>query len=67
VRASGERLRVAVIDDGVGLPANWSRPGHFGLRGLTERVEHLGGTLSVRNQEPHGVCLTAEIPLVGGA
>jgi two-component system, NarL family, sensor histidine kinase UhpB len=66
VRASGERLRVAVIDDGVGLPANWSRPGHFGLRGLTERVEHLGGTLSVRNQEPHGVSLTAEIPL-GGA
>ncbi len=66
VRASGEQLRVAVIDDGVGLPANWSRPGHFGLRGLTERVEHLGGTLSVRNQEPHGVCLTAEIPL-GGA
>jgi two-component system, NarL family, sensor histidine kinase UhpB len=65
VRASGERLRVAVIDDGVGLPASWSRPGHFGLRGLTERVEHLGGTLSVRNQEPHGVSLTAEIPLGG--
>ncbi len=66
VRASGERLRVAVIDDGVGLPPNWSRPGHFGLRGLTERVEHLGGTLSVRSHEPHGVSLVAEIPL-GGA
>jgi two-component system sensor histidine kinase UhpB len=65
VRASGERLRVAVTDDGVGLPEHWSRPGHFGLRGLTERVEHLGGALSVRNHEPHGVCLTAEIPLGG--
>ncbi|HEV3286235.1 MAG TPA: ATP-binding protein [Steroidobacteraceae bacterium] len=65
VRASGERLRVAVSDDGVGLPEHWSRPGHFGLRGLTERVEHLGGALSVRNHEPHGVCLTAEIPLGG--
>ena len=39
-------------------------PGHFGLRGLTERVEHLGGQLSVRNREPHGVSLMAEIPLV---
>jgi hypothetical protein len=28
-------------------------------------VEHLGGRLEVRNREPHGVCLTAEIPLAG--
>jgi two-component system, NarL family, sensor histidine kinase UhpB len=58
-------MLVTVTDDGVGLPAgNWSRPGHFGLRGLTERVEHLGGGLTVVNREPHGVSLTAEIPLV---
>ena len=57
---------VTVIDDGVGLPAgSWSRPGHFGLRGLTERVEHLGGRFEVRDREPHGVSLTAEIPLAG--
>jgi two-component system sensor histidine kinase UhpB len=57
---------VTVTDDGVGLPApgGWSRAGHFGLRGLTERVEHLGGQLSVRNRDPHGVSLTAEIPLL---
>jgi len=60
-----QRMIVTVTDDGVGLPAgNWSRPGHFGLRGLTERVEHLGGELTVANREPHGVSLTAEIPLV---
>ena len=61
---SPQLMIVTVIDDGVGLPdESWSRPGHFGLRGLTERVEHLGGRLEVRNREPHGVCLTAEIPL----
>ena len=61
---AGERMVVTVDDDGIGLPGgHWSRPGHFGLRGLTERVEHLGGELNVRNREPHGVCLTAEIPL----
>ena len=37
-------MTVTVTDDGVGLPQHWSRPGHFGLRGLAERVEHLGGS-----------------------
>ena len=32
------RLLVRVMDDGTGLPANWSRPAHFGLRALKERV-----------------------------
>jgi two-component system sensor histidine kinase UhpB len=58
-----ERMIVSVTDDGVGLPENWSRPGHFGLRGLAERVEHLGGSLQVSNREPRGACLRAEIPL----
>lgn len=67
VRADGEAMVVAVNDDGVGLPQQWSRPGHFGLRGLKERVEHLGGKLEVRNREPRGVSLTAHIPLVVAA
>jgi two-component system, NarL family, sensor histidine kinase UhpB len=64
VSSTAESMTISVTDDGVGLPAQWSRPGHFGLRGLAERVEHLGGSLEVRNVEPHGVCLTARIPLV---
>ena len=67
VSSTAERMIVSVADDGVGLSAHWSRPGHFGLRGLAERVEHLGGSLQVRNSEPHGVTLTAEIPLAVGA
>jgi two-component system sensor histidine kinase UhpB len=63
VESDAHRMIVRIVDDGVGLPAAWSRPGHFGLRGLAERVEHLGGTLSIANREPHGVSLTAEIPL----
>jgi two-component system, NarL family, sensor histidine kinase UhpB len=63
VSSTAERMTIVVNDDGVGLPAQWSRPGHFGLRGLAERVERLGGTLQVRNREPHGVSLTAEVPL----
>jgi two-component system, NarL family, sensor histidine kinase UhpB len=63
VESNGGTILVTVTDDGVGLPADWSRPGHFGLRGLAERVEHLGGLLTVSNQTPRGVRLKAEIPL----
>jgi two-component system sensor histidine kinase UhpB len=63
LEGQADQMMVTVMDDGIGLPSSWLRPGHFGLRGLTERVEHLGGQLLVHNREPHGVCLTAMIPL----
>ena len=63
VRAGGGRLSLAVRDDGIGLPADWQRPGHFGLRGLAERVERLGGHFSVRALTPHGTGIAADIPL----
>ena len=63
VQADAHRIVVTISDDGVGLPAQWSRPGHFGVRGLTDRVARLGGILTIRNREPHGVVLSAEIPL----
>jgi two-component system, NarL family, sensor histidine kinase UhpB len=60
-------IRVSVADDGVGLPPDWARPGHFGLRGLADRVAQLGGTFNVGNQNGRGVLLTAEIPLTATA
>lgn len=63
VRCDAERIEAEVIDDGVGLPADWTRPGHFGLRGLSERVRQLGGTFIVGNNAGRGVRLSADIPL----
>jgi two-component system sensor histidine kinase UhpB len=62
VNADARRIAVSVRDDGVGLAEDWSRAGHFGLRGLAERVAQLGGTFAVANAAK-GVELTAEIPL----
>jgi two-component system sensor histidine kinase UhpB len=59
------RILVTVTDDGVGLSAEWARPGHFGLRGLTDRVQQLGGMFNIGNHEGRGVRLTADIPLDG--
>jgi two-component system sensor histidine kinase UhpB len=66
VRSDAKSIVVTLADDGVGLPADWSRPGHFGLRGLAERVERLGGTFTVSNSANRGVELRAEIALGGG-
>jgi two-component system sensor histidine kinase UhpB len=63
VQSDAKRMLVTITDDGVGLPADWSRPGHFGLRGLAERIAHLGGQLNVGNADSRGVRLTADIPL----
>jgi two-component system sensor histidine kinase UhpB len=65
LRAERLNLTVTVTDDGVGLSEDWSRPGHYGLRGLGERVSQLGGKLTLRNQELRGALLAAEIPLAG--
>lgn len=63
VTCDDQRIVVKVVDDGVGLSADWSRPGRFGLRGLQERLEQLHGSLQVRDRETNGVEIVAEIPM----
>src|SRR5215813_4374756 len=53
------RLRVVVADDGVG-GADPSRSS--GLRGLADRVEALGGSLTVDSPPGGGTRVTAELP-----
>src|ERR1700689_4942920 len=67
VHADAELIVVTVADDGIGMPAQDCGPGHFGLRGLAERVAHLGGVFSIERSDPHGVRLNAQIPLTGNA
>ena len=67
VDSDAHRILVTVVDDGIGMPATETPPGHFGLRGLAERVTRLGGVFNVRPHEPHGVRLIAEIPLTDNA
>jgi hypothetical protein len=49
---SGEVV-LEVHDDGVGIPADAeSRPAHYGLRGLRERAEGLGGAFRIMSGNP---------------
>jgi signal transduction histidine kinase len=50
---------VEVADDGVG---GADLRGGSGLRGLRDRVEALGGTLTVESREGAGTTLVARLP-----
>jgi signal transduction histidine kinase len=55
-------LRIA--DDGIGLAAGaGSIPDHFGLRGMRERVEGLGGTLMLQGGAD-GTSVEARLPII---
>jgi signal transduction histidine kinase len=63
--AGAQEVIVNISDDGVGLSAQAERkPGHYGLRGLRERVEGLGGVFSVSAGGKCGTSVQARIPVV---
>jgi signal transduction histidine kinase len=63
--AQRDEIVLRISDDGVGLPADGaSKPGHFGLRGLRERVEGLGGTFTAASGKA-GAVLEARLPIPG--
>jgi len=58
----GSRLLVEVADDGIGGAADSTGSG---LRGLADRIEALGGTLTLESPAAGGTRLSADIPLGG--
>jgi signal transduction histidine kinase len=44
---TSETIRLEIEDDGVGFRTGTARPGRFGLAGMQERVELLGGDFSI--------------------
>ena len=60
VSQSSGRLLVAITDDGVG---GADPAGGTGLRGLADRIEALGGRLSLESLPHQGTRLLAEIPV----
>lgn len=70
-----EKLIMLIEDDGIGLPPQlyqsqqdasleYSSPeGHYGLRGMIERVEAIGGQLTLHSGEKQGTTIEIELPL----
>jgi signal transduction histidine kinase len=56
-----EQVELVVSDDGVGFDpthaAEREREGHYGLRGLRERAEDVGGTVEISSAEQRGTTI----------
>jgi signal transduction histidine kinase len=61
----GQQLRIRVQDDGCGMSEkslNFGRPGHYGLAGMKERAERLGGNISIRSRVGEGTEVDLAVP-----
>lgn len=56
-------LHVSVVDDGAGFDARAMPAGHYGVRGMRERVLALGGELAIDSEIGRGTMLKYKIPL----
>lgn len=60
------RVRLSVSDNGAGFDALHTLPDpatHFGLAGMRDRVEMVGGRFRLRSARGRGTLLAAEVPL----
>lgn len=62
LQAQGGNLRLAIADDGTGIPASETNRGGLGLTSIRERVGLLGGTLTVTTREEGGTELRVTVP-----
>jgi len=65
------RVLMRIEDDGIGLPcfmmkdaAYESPEGHYGLNGMRERVEGIGGSIQMKPGQEHGTVVEVELPLI---
>jgi signal transduction histidine kinase len=64
VRTGGPRLRVSVSDNGHGFEPRSVRPDkHFGVDGMRDRVEMVGGRFRLRSTPGRGTTVAVEVPL----
>jgi signal transduction histidine kinase len=62
IRFEASRVRLIIRDDGRGFePATERADGHFGLRGMQERVAQMNGELSIRRAEQGGTCVEVAV------
>lgn len=57
------QLLLAISDNGQGYPATLKAG--FGITGIRERVEGLGGNLNIQSEQGQGVKITVSLPLNG--
>lgn len=66
MRVASRRIAVDMLDDGVGFGDSSQAPAGYGLLGIRERLEALGGTIAIRSRHPNcGTRVAFTMPLRG--
>ena len=66
VHFESSRMRLQVVDDGRGFDPQEAfalEGGHFGLVGMRERIQGVGGRFEVRTSPGEGTTLSVEVPV----
>jgi len=63
LRRHDDALCLSIGDDGKGAPKTLIRAGHYGVRGMQERAESLGGTLRFQPDEQGGLLVELTLPM----
>lgn len=57
-------IRIEIVDDGRGFDPGAARPGHYGLAGMAEQAQMIGGNLTLATSPGQGARLAIRAPLV---
>lgn len=63
VQTSAKSLQLEVIDNGSGHVDQFHTPGHFGVLGMRERAQALGGSFNLEQIQPSGARVRVVLPL----
>ncbi len=69
IHFNGQEIKLEISDDGVGFdvpqsPTDFASSGHFGLLGMRERSELIGGRFEIKSEEGVGTQLSVGVPIV---
>jgi two-component system sensor histidine kinase UhpB len=64
---TGEGIELTIEDDGIGIGSGAMASAGFGLRGMRERIELLGGRLNVADRPGRGTRIQVLLPATGCA
>lgn len=63
VHVSAGRLQLEIVDNGKGRLKQFQTPGRYGVLGMRERAQALGGSFDLDQIEPAGVQVRVSLPL----
>lgn len=63
VQGSPSSVAMTIVDDGVGFDGKGTWGTGLGLVSMTERVESIGGQMSIRSSPGAGTCIEVTAPI----